>query len=156
MRRLRAIKVVAGLCAALAAGPAWADTSAFVGRWHWNPTQSVMPPGEPMPNDLTTELARADSSRLTGSATIITPQGRRYVEAFDVAADGEFHPISSDTTVAFRLSGDALQATFKGPTGQSDAVTCTLSADQKVMTCKGLLNEGNGRTANYVDVYDRI
>jgi hypothetical protein len=156
MRRLRGIKVVAGLCVALAAGPAWADTSAFVGRWHWNRAQSIMPPGEPVPSDLTTELFRADSDHLTGSATIVTPQGRRYVETFDVAADGEFHPISSETTVAFRLSGDTLQATFKGPTGQSDAVTCTLSMDQKVMTCRGVLNEGNGRTADYVDVYDRI
>jgi class 3 adenylate cyclase len=88
--------------------------------------------------------------------TIITPQGRRYVETFDVAPDGKFYPISSDTTAAFRLTGDALQATFKGPTGQSDAVRCSLSTDQQVMTCNGVLDEGNGRTANYVDVYDRI
>jgi class 3 adenylate cyclase len=115
-----------------------------------------MPPGEPVPNDLTAEFARADCSHLTWSVTIITPQGRRHVETIDVAPDGKFYPISSDTTGAFRLTGDALHATFKGPTGQSDAVRCTLSADQKVMTCSGVLNEGNGRTANYLDVYDRI
>jgi hypothetical protein len=148
MRRLRVIKTVTGLCAALAAGPAWADGSPFVGRWHWNPTQSTMPPGEPVPNDLTTEFSRADSDHLTWSVTIVTPGGRRYVDTFDVPPDGEFYPISSDTTGAFRLTGDALQATFKGPTGQFDAVTCTLSADQKVMTCSGVLNEGNGRTVN--------
>jgi hypothetical protein len=76
--------------------------------------------------------------------------------AFDVVPDGKFYPVSSDTIAAFRLTGNALQATFKGPTGQSDAVTCTLSARQRVMTCNGVLKERNGRTANYVDVYDRI
>jgi hypothetical protein len=156
MRRVQGIKVVVGLCAALAASSAWADGSSFVGRWHWNPAQSTMPPGEPVPNDLTTEFTRADSGRLTWSVTIVTPQGRRYVDTFDVAADGEFYPISIDTTGAFRLTGETLEATFKGPTGQSDAVTCTLSTDQRVMTCRGVLNEGNGRTATYVDVYDRI
>jgi hypothetical protein len=48
MRRLRVIKVVIGLCAGLAAGPAWADSSPFVGRWHWTSAQSI----EPVPNDL--------------------------------------------------------------------------------------------------------
>ena len=155
MMRLRAIKVVAGLGAALATSPVWADSSPFVGRWHWNPAQSTMPPGEPAPDDLTTEFSRADSSHLTWSVTTVTPEGRGF-DTFDVPPDGKFYPISSDTTAAFRLTGDALQATFKGPTGQSDAITCTLSTDQKVMTCRGVLNEGNGRTASYVDVYDRI
>jgi hypothetical protein len=155
MTRLRTVKVVTGLCAALATSPAWADGSPFVGRWHWNPAQSTMPPGEPAPNDLTTEFSRADSRHLTWSVTTVTPQGRG-VDTFDVPPDGKFYPISSDTTAAFRLTGDALQATFKGPTGQSDAVTCTLSANQRVMTCRGVLNEGNGRTATYVDVYDRV
>jgi hypothetical protein len=109
-----------------------------------------------VPNDLTTEFSRADSNRLTWSVTIVTPGGRRYFQEFDVAPDGEFHPISSGTTAAFRLTGDALQATFKGLTGQSDTVRRTLSADQKVMTCRGVVNDGNGRTANHVDVYDRI
>jgi hypothetical protein len=94
VRRLRGIKVVTGLCAALATGPAWADSSPFVGRWHRNPAQSTMPPGEPAPSDLTAEFSRADSSRLTWSATIVTPQGRRYVDTFDVAPDGKFYPIS--------------------------------------------------------------
>jgi class 3 adenylate cyclase len=156
MRRLRGIEIVTGLCAVLAASSAWADGSPFVGRWHWNPAQSTMPPGEPAPNDLTAEFSRADKSHLTWSVTIIIPQGRRYVETFDVAPEDKFYPISSDTTAAVRLTGDALQATFKGPTGQSDAVRCILSADQQVMTCSGVLNEGNGRTSTYMDVYDRI
>jgi hypothetical protein len=156
MKRRRAIKAVTALCAALAASPAWADCSPFVGQWHWNRAQSMMPPGEPAPNDLTTEFVRADRSRLMWSVTIVTPEGGHHVETFDVTPDGKFRPISSDTRAAFRLTGDALQATFRGPTGQSDAVTCSLSADRDVMTCRGVLNEGTGRTATYVDVYDRI
>jgi hypothetical protein len=155
MKRLRTIKVVMGLCAALATSSAWADSSPFVGRWHWNPAQSTMPPGEPAPDDLTTEFSRADRNHLIWSVMLVTEHGR-YVDTFDVPPDGEFYSLSSDTTAAFRLTGDALRATFKGPTGLSDAVTCTLSGNQKVMTCRGVLNDGNGRTATYVDVYDRI
>jgi hypothetical protein len=155
MKRLRTIKVVTGLCATLATSSAWADSSPFVGRWHWNPAQSTMPRGEPAPGNLTTEFARVDRNHVTWSVMLVTPHGR-YADTFDVPADGEFYPLSSGTTVAVRLTGDALRATFKGPTGQSEAVTCTVSANAKVMTCRGVLNEGNGRTATYVDVYDRI
>lgn len=156
MSGLRAIKIATGLCVALAAGSAWADSSSFVGRWHWNRAQSTMPPGEPVPSDVTAEISRADGTHLTWSLTVVASQGQPNVETFDAPADGEFYPISSDTTAAFRLTGSTLQATFKGPTGQTDALTCTLAADQKKLTCSGVLSDRAGHTANYVDVYDRM
>ena len=155
MNRLRGITMVMGLCAVLAASCAWADSSPFVGRWHLNRAQSTLPAGEPVPQDLICEISRADSSHVKWSLTILTPEGRPHVETFEAAASGEFSPVSSETTASLRLTGDTLQATFKGPTGQSDAQTCTLSADHKQMTCRGVLTEGDGRTVNYVDVYDR-
>jgi hypothetical protein len=152
MNRLRATTVVVGLCAALTASSAWAQSSPFVGRWHWNRAQSTLPPGEPAPNDLMSEISRADGSHVTWSATIVTPDGQPHVVALDAAATGESYPISSETTASARLAGDTLEATFKGPTGQSDAQTCTVSADQQRMTCRGLLSDGAGRTVSYVDV----
>jgi hypothetical protein len=156
MNRLRGITMVMGLCAALVASSAWADSSLFVGRWQLNRVQSMLPPGEPVPKHLTCEISRADNSRVKWSVTVLTTEGRPYVETFDTVANGEYYPISSDTTASFRLTGDTLQATFKGPTGQSDTQTCTLSADQKQMICRGVLTEGDGRTVNYMDVYDRM
>jgi hypothetical protein len=155
MNRLRGITMVIGLCAALVASSACADSSLFVGRWRLNRVQSMLPPGEPMPKDFICDIARADTSHVKWSVTVLTAEGRPHVETFDTVANGEFYPISSGTTASFRLTGDALQATFKGPTGQSDAQTCTLSADQKQMICRGVLTEGDGRTMTYVDVYDR-
>ncbi len=122
----------------------------------WNPAQSTLPPGELAPNDLTNEISRADGTYVTWSVTIVTPDGQPHVVTFDAAANEEFVPISSDTTASARLTGDTLQATFKGSTGQSDAQTCTVSADQQQMTCRGVLTDGNGQTMNYVDVYDRM
>jgi hypothetical protein len=145
-----------GLCAALTVSSAWAESSPFVGRWHWNPAQSILPPGEPAPNDLTNEISRADDTYVTWSVTIVTPDGQPHVVTFDAAASEEFISISSDTTAAARLTGDTLQATFKSPTGQSDTQTCTVSADQQQMTCRGVLTYGNGQTVSYVDVYDRM
>ena len=156
MKRLRGITMVMGLCAVLAANSAWAGSSPFVGRWHWSRAQSTPPPGEPVPKDLICDLARAESNRVNWSITILTPEDQPYVETFDVTANGEFSPINSETTASVRLTGDTFQATFKGPAGQSDAHTCTLSADHKQMMCRGVLTEGDGRTVNYVDVYDRM
>jgi hypothetical protein len=156
MNRLRDTTVIVGLCAALTVTSAWAESSPFVGRWHWNRAQSALPPGEPAPNDVTSEISRADGNDVRWSVTIVTPDGQPHVVTFTAGASGEFVRISSDTTVSARLTGDTLQATFKGPTGQSDAQTCTVSADQQQMTCRGVLTDGNGQTANYVDVYDRM
>jgi hypothetical protein len=147
---------VMGLCLVLGVGSALADSNSFVGRWHWNRTQSSPPPGEPVPNDVIAEISRADSMHVRWSLTVIAAQGQNSVETFDAVANGEFYPINSDTTAAFRLNGNLLQSTFKGPSGQTDTLTCTLSADQRKMTCTGVLSDGSGRTTNYVDVYDRM
>jgi len=156
MNRLEGITVAIGLCALLATSSAWAESSPFVGRWQLNRVQSTLPPGEPVPKDLICEVSRADNSHVKWSVTVLTAAGRQHVETFDTVANGEFYPLSSETTASFRLTGDTLQATFKGPTGQSDTQTCTISADHKQMTCRGVLTEGDGRTVNYVDVYDRM
>jgi hypothetical protein len=156
MSGLRTATLVIGLCTALAAGSAWAGSNSFVGRWHWNRTQSSVPPGEPLPNDVTAEILRVDRTHVKWSLTVISSQGQTSVETFDAVANGEFYPINNDTTAAFSLIGNALQATFKGPTGQMDSLACTVAADQRTMTCKGLLSRGDGRTTNYVDVYDRM
>ena len=156
MSALRASKVIIGFCVVLAASSAWAEDSPFVGRWHWNRAQSTMPPGEPVPNDVTAEISRADSTHLKWSLTVLDSQSQSNVETFDAPANGEFYPVSSDTTAAFRLTGSTLQATFKGPSGQTDDLTCTVAGDQKKMTCRGVLSDEKGRTANYADVYDRM
>jgi hypothetical protein len=156
MRRLKLARSIMALCFVLAAGSAWADSSGFVGRWHLNRAQSVLPPGEPVPSDVIAEILRADGMHVRWSLTVIAAQGQNSVETFDAVANGEFYPINSDTTAAFRLKGNLLQSTFKGPSGQTDTLTCMLSADQRKMTCRGALSDGDGRTTNYVDVYDRM
>ena len=156
MNRFLGTTVIVGFCAALAVSSAWAEGSPFVGRWHLNLSQSTVPPGGLAPNDLTSEISRADGNYVTWSVTIITPDGQPHVVRFDAAANGEFIRVSSNTTASARLTGDTLRATFKGPTGQSDAQTCTVSADQHQMTCRGVLSDGGGKTVSYVDVYDRM
>ena len=156
MNRLGTMCMVTALSAAVAAGSVAAEGNPFVGRWHLNREQSTLPPGDPVPDDLSSEISRADAGQVKWSVTVLTPDGRTFVETFNGVADGEFHPISSDTTASFQLTADTLRSTFKGPTGQSDVQTCTLSTDQKQMTCRGVLNDGNGRVQAYVDVFDRM
>ena len=130
MKGLRLAKTVMGLCVALAAGSAWADGSPFVGRWHWSRAQSTMPPSRPVPNDVTAAISRVDSALQKWSLTVLASQGQWSLETFNAPADGGAHPVSIDTTAAFRVTGNTLQAKFKGPTGQTDNLTCTLAADR--------------------------
>ena len=155
MNRLESITVVMGLWAALTASAAGAESNPFVSRWQLNRAQSTLPFGEPVPKDLLCDSVRAESGHVQWSVTILTPEDQPYVETFAAPANGEFSPISSETTASVRLTDDTLQATFKGPAGQSDAQTCTLSANHTQMTCRGVLTERDGQTVNYVDVYDR-
>ena len=156
MRGFGIAKAVVGICIALAAGSAWAESSSLLGRWHWNGAQSTMPPGEPVPTDLTVEISRVDSTHVKWSLNVLAAQGRKNVEAFDTPANGEFYPVSSDTTAAFRLAGSTLQGTFKGRAGQTDDLTCTVAVDQKKMTCSGVMSDGKGHTTKYADVYDKM
>ena len=156
MTRTQGSTVIVGLCVALVASAAWAESSPFVGRWHWNRVQSTLPPGEPWPNDVVSEISRADGDSVTWSVTIVTPDGESHVVTLESGADGESHRISSDTTASVRLIGSGLQTIFQGPSGRSDVQTCTVSADNQKMTCKGVLTDGASHRAGYVDVYDRM
>lgn len=157
MKRFRDIALIVGLCAGAATNAAWAESGEFVGRWHWDRAQSTVPPGEPVPDDVTIEISRADRSHLSWSLTVLTSRDSGpHVETFDAPADGEFRPINSDTTASFQLTSGTLQATFKGPTGQLDAMTCTLSTNNQMMTCSGATSGGAGQTTHYVDVYDKM
>src|SRR5260370_10623032 len=137
---------VIGLCLVLAAGSALADSNSFVGRWHWNRTQSSPPPGEPVPTDVIAEISRADSTHMRWSLTVRAAQGQTSVETFDAVANGEVYPINSDTTAAFSLNGRLLRATFKRPSGQTKTMTATLSPDHTDMPAKRGFNAADGTT----------
>ena len=156
--RYRGIAFGIGLCGALTvlgAASAAAGTSPFVGRWHWNRAESRLPPDEPPPSDMMAEFSRVDAAHVRWKITVTDAQGQQSVERFDTPANGEPYPVNSDTTASFRVGQNTLHATFAGPAGQSDALACTVSADQRKMTCSGTVTGSDGKTASYVDVYDR-
>ena len=140
----------------LAAGAsAWAETNPFIGRWHWNRAQSKLPVGETLPADMVADFSRVDALHVRWRITTTNPQGQQSIESFDTPANGEFYPVNADTMVAIRLGRSTLQATFKGPQGQTDELNCTVSTDRQVMTCDGKMTRADGRTQSYADVYDR-
>src|SRR3982074_1321395 len=104
-----------GLCIASVAGSAWHDSNAFVGRSPWNRTQSTPPAREPAMNEVTAEVSRVHSTHVQCTRTVLASQGQTSVETFDAVPNGECHPINRDNTAAFRLVGNTLQATLKGP-----------------------------------------
>jgi hypothetical protein len=133
-----------------------ADTSPLVGNWHWNRAQSRLPDGESVPADLTASITRADAMHVHWTITTLAAPGDKVSRSFDVPANGEAYPISSDTTAAIRLTAPGMQAVFNGPNGEVDRLTCAVGAAGKQMTCTGQVQDKTGKTSSYVDVYDRI
>jgi hypothetical protein len=149
--------MMVGFCAALAASAAWADGSPFVGRWHWNRAQSNLPPGVLAPKDIVNDISRADGNAVEWSATIVTPDDQPHVVTLEGdGLGGDSRSFTGGTTASAWAAADTLQIDFTGPAGQKDAQTCTVSADQRRMTCRGVLRDGEGHTVDYVAVYDRM
>lgn len=158
MERSLALRNIVGAFAAgliLAGTAAQADDGPFVGRWRWNEKQSALPPGEAAPAEMIAEISRADAAHVRWSVIVTDAQGKKDVESFDAPANGEFYPISNGTVAAFHLDGPALDATFKGPAGETDSLSCTVSTARDRMTCKGTMSESDGKAASYLDVFDR-
>lgn len=155
-RRTGKIALTSGLCLMALAGAASADTSPFIGRWHWDQALSTLPPGEPPPKDLTAEVSQAANQQLQWSVTLVGDDGQSHVETVAISPNGEFHQVGPASQASIRLTGDSLIAIFKGPSGQSDSFTCGVSEDRQRMTCNGKVDDGDGKTAPYVDVYDRM
>ena len=140
---------------ALSPSTATAAASPFVGQWQLNRAQSQLPPNEPAAESVAVNIARVDALHVKWTTLTSSGPGQPATESFDIPANGEFYPISPDTTAALNLAGPALQATFKGSSGDIDTLTCTVSPDQRRMTCKGSVGQENGTMVPYVDVFDR-
>lgn len=157
MRSMIAATVLLAGCGLAAA--AQAETAApFLGRWHWNRTESTAAPGEPLPKDVVLDITSAEPSHLEWKVTTVDEQGASHVESFNGAANGKPAPLQGSpdgTTIAVTLAGTTLNATYTAPDGSSDHESCSVSADRKKMTCRGTETDGKGHSANYTDVYDR-
>ncbi len=149
--RWMTLAVAAWPLVALAAG----EASPFVGKWEWNKALSKPPPGEPPPAGMELEFDRADTLHVHWSVTVIDATGRKTTDTYDLPANGEFYPVDADSTASFQLGANSLKAVFRGPGGESDTMTCTLANANQRMICNGEITSADGKTASYVDVYDR-
>lgn len=143
--------------AALTALPALAQGSGFVGHWIWNRTASHAIPGEPQPKSIELDITNADTAKVSWKINVTDPQGGTHPDSFEGLADNLPHPLdqAGGDTVTVSLAGGALKVVYAGPAGQNESRTCTLSADQRTMTCNGTLSDGHGHNASYMDVYQR-
>ncbi|HYZ22453.1 MAG TPA: hypothetical protein VE690_09875 [Rhodopila sp.] len=153
----------AGITACLLAGlvlvsptPAQAQGSPFIGRWRLNKSLSTLPQGETAPADLVTDILRVEPLHVRWTVTMVDDQGQSDVQTFDIPANGEFYPINPDTVASIRLVGSGMQTTFRDANGQTDTLGCTVSGDQRRMTCTGAVTLQDRSIGRYVDVFDRV
>lgn len=147
-----------GAVAGMAMSTAHADPASFIGKWHWNRTESSLAPGEPAPKDVLLDITDTAGGQLKWTLTEVDPSGQSHTESFDGLSNGTPSKVmgaDDQTTASFTLTADGLNAKFSGPEGASDSWSCSLSPDQRKMTCRGTQSDGHGHSENYTDSYDR-
>ena len=157
-QQLRALALT-GLGAVLTMSAARAEDGGFVGRWHWNAKASTAVQGEPVPSEVTTTIVNAEPGHVKWTVHIVDHRGQPRTEAYDGPADGQPRAIegAGDGTMgAFTLAAGVLRATFHGPKGETDTLSCVVAPDQKSLRCDGMLRDAQGHTETYLDVYDRL
>jgi hypothetical protein len=135
-----------------------AESSPLVGRWHWNPSQSTMTPGEPAPREVLLVIENAEPAHMRWKLTLTDAAGVQHQKSFDGSGDGKRITVSGavpGTTAAFTVTPNTFDADYRSPDGGSDRSSCALSADRQKLTCRGTDTDGQGHATSYVDVYDR-
>jgi hypothetical protein len=158
MKHLSVMASAIGLLASVGSVSAWAGSDPFTGTWHWNRAASSTTPGEPVPKDVTLQIASANAAKVESTITLTDDQGQKHVSQFNGVGDGKPRALAGGgqgVTVAFTLTGTSLQTTVRSPDGGSDIQTCTVSPDQRQLSCKGTESDGKGHSQDYTDVYDR-
>jgi hypothetical protein len=157
---MRRSRIAIGLALAVLAAPlaAHAQSSGWVGRWHWNAALSTKTPGEEPPRDILLVIQSASPAHVQWSLTIVDPAGGQHQQSFSGGGDGKPAPVTGappGTTGALTVTATRFDAVYANPDGSSDRSNCTLSADQRKLTCAGTDSDGKGHSMPYTDVYDR-
>jgi hypothetical protein len=135
-----------------------AEPSPFVGEWHWNQAASTSVPGEPLPREVVLKVSSADTAHVAWTLITVDAKGGRHVQPFNGSGDGKPVPVVDATdgaTDAFTVTASTFDSVYADRDGATDRSSCTLSADHKLMTCRGTESDGKGHSVDYVDVYDR-
>ncbi len=86
-------------------------------------------------------------------------KGQPYTFSFNGPPNALPKPLQggqAGTTAVFSVTEGAMKVTFRNPGGDSDTQDCSMSTDAKRLTCHGTILYKNGKSVNYLDVYDRL
>ena len=97
-----------------------------------------------------------DPAHVHWSTTTVNVKGKKDVQVFDNPGNGEFYSLNSHVMVSHTLGAGSLKSVYRDNAGQSDVLTCTLSAEGQRMTCNGLVTHRDGSVVRYTDVFDRL
>jgi hypothetical protein len=153
--------LVAMICIAsvLLANSAMAEKLGLVGKWHWNPKLSSAIADGPPPKDVLLNIASATDKLVQWTVTQTDDKGQPYTVSFNGppnALPKLLQGGQAGTTVVFSVTEGAMKVTFRSPGGDSDTQDCSMSTDAKRLTCRGTIVYKDGKSVNYLDVYDRV
>ncbi len=153
------LALLIAVAAVFVANTGMAETPGLVGKWHWNPKLSSSMEDGPPPKDVLLDIASATDKLVQWTVTETDDKGAKHIISFNGPANALPRPLQGGqdgTTAVFSVTTGAMKVTFRSTSGDTDTQDCSMSTDARRLTCRGTILFTGGKSANYVDVYDRL
>jgi hypothetical protein len=142
----------------LIASSALARPDSIEGKWRFNPKESELLPGEAAPAELIMNITKDDGRVFQWVVTVKMPDGQGGATAFKGAIDGKAYPVEGrpGSTSAFSWTEDgSLKQVSESPGGIATEI-CSFPPGGKRFVCNARQTDMQGRSATYVETFDRV
>jgi hypothetical protein len=126
--------------------------------WIWNEKESVLPPGAPAPKSQVMKVTKDDGTSLQWTIDAVTADGQAASKSWSGVFDGKLRPVQGrdGVKVGFGPAGKgSYLVKWEMTNGANGTENCTLSDNNKKLTCKCTAHMPDGKSFDYVDVLDR-
>lgn len=157
---LRGWPVAAALAfaASFVALPAAAQSTDFVGQWHWNRAESTPAGDQPPPRMVVLDITAAEPGHVQWRLTGTDIRGQPHVETYNGTGDGKPAPVGGapeGTVASFTLTSRGMETSYVNRDGSSERTTCSITRGRDRLICFGSDNDGKGHVSSFRDIYDR-
>jgi len=157
--RFSLLVVLAFLFAAVSA-PTFAGESRYLsqkGAWILNKAESKIPAGSFTPRDTPIVVTVDDGTALNFIAYDMTGTGLQPGISYEGKYDGTFFPYGNDAERSFtRVSPSSFRSITQSPEGWSFNELISISGDGRKMRAEGKYVGKDGKTYDYIQVWDKL
>lgn len=127
------------------------------GQWIVNKAETKIPAGGFMPPEAPMVVSDDDGKTLKFVVYALTDLGLQPDISFDGAYDGQAYAYGKDASRSFRhVNANSFRSEWKGNDGQTATEVVTFTAGNNKMRIEGKRVGKDGKTYDYVQVWDRL